>query len=109
MIDVVVIGAGHAGCEAAAAAARRGARVALLTFREEDAGQMSNVANAHERRVRRTVANYILARLRNTYLYRDWDFPYVDPNLRREAMALFSQADGAAATNDNSEGEEERG
>ena len=41
MIDVLVIGAGHAGCEAAAAAARRGARVALLTFREEDAGQMS--------------------------------------------------------------------
>jgi tRNA uridine 5-carboxymethylaminomethyl modification enzyme len=41
MFDVVVIGAGHAGCEAAAAAARRGARVGLLTFRAEDAGQMS--------------------------------------------------------------------
>ena len=41
MHDVLVIGAGHAGCEAAAAAARRGARVALLTFRAEDAGQMS--------------------------------------------------------------------
>src|SRR3954451_9702485 len=41
MHDVVVIGAGHAGCEAAAAAARRGARVALLTLRPEDAGQMS--------------------------------------------------------------------
>ncbi|MGZ2412395.1 tRNA uridine 5-carboxymethylaminomethyl modification enzyme [Sphingomonas sp. F9_3S_D5_B_2] len=41
MHDVVVIGAGHAGCEAAAAAARRGARVGLLTFRPEDAGQMS--------------------------------------------------------------------
>ena len=41
MYDVIVIGAGHAGCEAAAAAARRGARVALLTFRREDAGQMS--------------------------------------------------------------------
>ena len=41
MHDVVVIGAGHAGCEAAAAAARRGARVGLLTFRAEDAGQMS--------------------------------------------------------------------
>jgi tRNA uridine 5-carboxymethylaminomethyl modification enzyme len=39
--DVLVIGAGHAGCEAAAAAARRGARVGLLTFRPEDAGQMS--------------------------------------------------------------------
>ena len=41
MHDVLVIGAGHAGCEAAAAAARRGARVGLITFRPEDAGQMS--------------------------------------------------------------------
>src|SRR3954466_1637756 len=41
MHDVLVIGAGHAGCEAAAAAARRGARVGLLTFRAEDAGEMS--------------------------------------------------------------------
>ena len=41
MFDVLVIGAGHAGCEAAAAAARRGARAAILTFRPEDAGQMS--------------------------------------------------------------------
>jgi tRNA uridine 5-carboxymethylaminomethyl modification enzyme len=41
MHDILVIGAGHAGCEAAAAAARRGARVGLLTFRMEDAGQMS--------------------------------------------------------------------
>src|SRR3954451_16820792 len=41
MHDVLVIGAGHAGCEAATAAARRGARVGLLTFRAEDAGQMS--------------------------------------------------------------------
>jgi tRNA uridine 5-carboxymethylaminomethyl modification enzyme len=41
MFDVLVIGAGHAGCEAAAAAARRGVRVGLLTFRREDVGQMS--------------------------------------------------------------------
>ena len=41
MFDVLVIGAGHAGCEAAAAAARRGARVGLVTFRAEDIGQMS--------------------------------------------------------------------
>src|SRR5579884_816888 len=41
MHDVLVIGGGHAGCEAAAAAARRGARVGLLTFRAEDVGQMS--------------------------------------------------------------------
>jgi tRNA uridine 5-carboxymethylaminomethyl modification enzyme len=41
MHDVLVIGAGHAGCEAAAAAARRGARVGLLTFSPENVGQMS--------------------------------------------------------------------
>jgi tRNA uridine 5-carboxymethylaminomethyl modification enzyme len=41
MLDVLVIGAGHAGCEAATAAARRGARTALLTFRTENLGQMS--------------------------------------------------------------------
>ena len=41
MFDVLVIGAGHAGCEAAAAAARRGAQTGLLTFRIEDAGKMS--------------------------------------------------------------------
>jgi tRNA uridine 5-carboxymethylaminomethyl modification enzyme len=41
MYDVLVIGGGHAGCEAASAAARRGARVGLITFRSEDVGQMS--------------------------------------------------------------------
>jgi len=41
MYDVLVIGGGHAGCEAATAAARRGARVGLVTFRAEDLGQMS--------------------------------------------------------------------
>lgn len=39
--DVVVIGAGHAGTEAAAAAARLGARVALLTGSLDTVGQMS--------------------------------------------------------------------
>lgn len=41
MLDILVIGGGHAGCEAAAAAARRGARVGLLTFGAQDVGQMS--------------------------------------------------------------------
>jgi len=39
--DVVVIGGGHAGCEAAAAAARCGARTALVTHRRETIGAMS--------------------------------------------------------------------
>ena len=39
--DVAVIGAGHAGCEAAAAAARMGARVVLITLRKSDIGVMS--------------------------------------------------------------------
>jgi tRNA uridine 5-carboxymethylaminomethyl modification enzyme len=38
--DVVVVGAGHAGCEAAAAAARLGASVALITFDRRTVGQM---------------------------------------------------------------------
>ncbi len=41
MYDVLVIGGGHAGCEAAAAAARRGAHVGLVTYRADDVGQMS--------------------------------------------------------------------
>src|SRR4051794_2742972 len=39
--DVVVIGAGHAGTEAAVAAARLGARVAIITSALETIGQMS--------------------------------------------------------------------
>src|SRR6266851_5797003 len=39
--DVVVIGGGHAGCEAAAAAARVGAKTALLTHRRATIGEMS--------------------------------------------------------------------
>src|SRR5215468_5147893 len=39
--DVIVVGGGHAGCEAAAAAARLGARVALVTQRFGSIGAMS--------------------------------------------------------------------
>ena len=39
--DVIVIGGGHAGTEAAAAAARRGARTMLMTMRPSDIGAMS--------------------------------------------------------------------
>jgi tRNA uridine 5-carboxymethylaminomethyl modification enzyme len=39
--DVIVIGGGHAGCEAAAAAARLGARTALITHKRDTLGVMS--------------------------------------------------------------------
>jgi len=39
--DCIVIGAGHAGCEAALAAARMGAETAMVTLSKETIGQMS--------------------------------------------------------------------
>ena len=39
--DVVVIGAGHAGCEAATAAARMGARTVIITMDMNKIAQMS--------------------------------------------------------------------
>jgi tRNA uridine 5-carboxymethylaminomethyl modification enzyme len=39
--DVIVVGAGHAGCEAAAAAARMGSKVLLVTMNMNTIAQMS--------------------------------------------------------------------
>ena len=41
LFDVVVIGGGHAGCEAAAASARLGVNTALFTHKIETIGEMS--------------------------------------------------------------------
>ena len=41
LFDVIVIGGGHAGCEAASAAARMGAKTALVTHRFSTVGAMS--------------------------------------------------------------------
>lgn len=71
-IDVIVIGGGHAGCEAAHAAARIGAKTCLITQKVETIGEMSCnvieiVIKAFDGRSREGTLNQIDRSPRRTY------------------------------------------
>ena len=46
-VDIIVIGGGHAGCEAAYASARMGKNVLLITHEEKTIGRMSCLSLIH--------------------------------------------------------------
>ena len=61
--DVIVVGGGHAGCEAATAAARMGAKTALLTQKADAIG----VVRPFEARAPRWTAPSIAQRCRKSW------------------------------------------
>ncbi|MGI4948121.1 MAG: tRNA uridine-5-carboxymethylaminomethyl(34) synthesis enzyme MnmG [Janthinobacterium lividum] len=113
MFDVLVIGAGHAGVEAATAASRRGARVALVTFDVGRIGAMScnpsigGVGKGHIVRevdaldgvmARAADAAAIHYRMLNASKGRAVQGPRVQADRRRYASAVDAAMAGAGVT-----------